>query len=301
MGNVFVIGDLNVDVLCRVGMLPKRGEEIHAESIGFSLGGNAANFAVVLGRLGAGPEFYSCTGNDFTSGFLRRELKHAGVKPRLKDVAATSGVSVCTVFPGGERSFISNKGASERLRVQDLRPVLKDVKPGDIVYSGGLFHLPGLVKGFAEFLGDARKKGATIMFDCTFDETGCSGSFRELAGHLDMIFLNERELGCFGKEEKALERLSKMGIRDIIVKLGDKGSLFFTNGMMKKEPAKKVKALDTTGAGDVFNAGFVYGFMSGLLPEQCLRLGNWMAAWKAARSGLQTPPRDKISGFLKKL
>ncbi|MCK4714563.1 MAG: carbohydrate kinase family protein [Candidatus Aenigmarchaeota archaeon] len=301
MGSVFVIGDLNVDVLCRTGRLPKKGEEIHAESIGFSIGGNAANFAVVLGRLGAGPEFYSCMGNDFSSEFLRGELERAGVKQRLKEVTATNGVTVCTVFPEGERGFISNKGASGMLRVQDIRPILKNVKPGDIVYSGGLFHLPGLARGFAGFLRDARKKGATVMLDYTFDETGCSGSFRDIATQLDMVFLNERELEAFGNGKKAFSKLSGMGIRDIIVKLGARGSLFCTNGMVKKEPARKVKALDTTGAGDVFNAGFVYGFMSGFLPEQCLRLGNWMAAWKVGKSGLQTPPREKVSDFVKKL
>ncbi len=301
MGNVFVIGDLNVDVLCHTGKLPGKGEEVHSQNIGLSAGGNAANFAIVMGRLGAGPELYSCAGNDFLSGFLRKELEDAGVKARLREVRAASGISVCMVFPDGERGFVSNKGASGMLSLQDIRPVLKDVRPGDIVYSGGLFHLPRLARGFAGFMRDARKKGATTMLDYTFDESGCSGSFRDVAAHLDMLFLNRKELGSFGKESKALKKLSGMGVRDIIVKLGGRGSIFFTNGMTRKEPARKASAYDTTGAGDVFNAGFVYGFMSGLLPEQCLRLANWMAAWKVARPGLQTPPREKVLDFVRRL
>jgi len=90
MGRVFVLGDLNVDMLCHVKAMPARGGEVHADSIRFSIGGNAANFAVALGRLGVRPEFYSCIGDDFSSDFLRRELKSSGVKPVLREVPGSS-------------------------------------------------------------------------------------------------------------------------------------------------------------------------------------------------------------------
>jgi len=198
---------------------------------------------------------------------------------------------------------VSNKGASGLLKAQDLKPILEGVRPGDIVYTGGLFHLPGLARGFAGFARAARKRGATLMLDFSFDETGCFSGFEGLARHLDMVFMNESELKRFGRGDlrKSLGGVSGLGIRDVIVKLGSRGSLFYTNGMLKKEPARRVKVLDTTGAGDVFNAAFVYGFMSGLLPEQCLRLGNWVAAWKVARTGITVPPREGISDFLRKL
>jgi sugar/nucleoside kinase (ribokinase family) len=302
MGSVFVVGDLNVDMLCHVRRMPGRGEEVHADSIRLSVGGNAANFAVALGRLGVRPEFYSCVGDDFSTGFLRREFESAGVRPRLKTVPGGNGYTAAFVFRSGERRFVSNKGASGMLRVRHLEPLLKRIRPGDIVYSGGLFHLPGLAKGFAGFARAAKKKGATLMFDFTFDETGCSGCFSSFARELDMVFMNETELKRYGRDMKrSLERVSGLGVRDVIVKLGSRGSLFYTNGMVKREPARRVKAIDSTGVGDVFNAAFVYGFMSGLLPEQCLRLGNWVAAWKVARTGITVPPRDEASAFMRKL
>jgi sugar/nucleoside kinase (ribokinase family) len=303
MGRVFVLGDLNVDVLCHVKKMPGREVEVHADSMDFSVGGNAANFAVVLGRLGVRPEFYSCVGDDFSSGFLRRVLESSGVRPVLREVPGSNGCTVAFVFSGGNRRFVSNKGASGLMKAQDLRPVLEGIRPGDIVYTGGLFHLPGLARGFAGFVRAARKKRATLMLDFSFDETGCSRDFEGFARHLDMVFMNESELRRFGRGDikKSLGRVSGLGIRDVIVKLGSRGSLFYTNGMLDREPARRVKVVDTTGAGDVFNAAFVYGFMSGLLPKQCLRLGNWMAAWKVARTGISVPPRERISAFIGKL
>ena len=303
MGNVFVVGGLNVDARCVVRRVPEKGEEEHSESVSFSIGGNAANFAVALGKLGAGPELYSCIGKDFSTGFLKASLEEAGVKARLREVEGQNGYTIALIFRDGNRSFISNKGACYALRAKDLGPLLDSIKPGDIVYTGGLFHLPGLAGGYERFLMDAKKRGATMMFDFTFDETGCSGCFRRLARHLDMVFMNERELIKHGGKDrkKALKIISGLGVRDIIVKLGERGSMFYTNGMLRREPARKVKVLDTTGAGDVFNAGFVYGFMSGLLPEQCLKLGNWAAAWTITRTGIDVPPRDRVSAFMKRL
>jgi sugar/nucleoside kinase (ribokinase family) len=302
MAKVFVVGDLNIDVLCQVRGLPSRGKEIHADSIDFSLGGNAANFAVTLGKLGVQPEFYSCIGNGHSSGFLREELEQAGVKSILREVQGNSGVTVSMVFRDGRRGFISNKGASGMLRVQDLKPILERIEPGDILYVGGFFHLPGIAKGLPGFLGSAKRKGATLMFDFTFDETHSSGRFRDFAKYLDMVFLNEDELNRLESRVRGSSgKMSRLGVRDVIVKLGRRGSLFYTNGMITREPALKVRAIDTTGAGDVFNAAFVYGFMDGLLPEQCLKLGNWVAGWKVQRTGIEVPPRDRVHDFLKKL
>ena len=303
MGRVFVLGDLNVDMLCHVKAMPAREEEVHADSMRFSIGGNAANFAMALGKLGVRPEFYSCIGDDFSSGFLRRELESSGVRPRLREVPGSNGYTVVFVFRNGRRCFVSNKGASGMLRAGDLDPILERIRPGDIVYTGGLFHLPELARGFAGFARAAKKRGATIMFDFTFDETGCSGGFRGFARHLGMVFMNESELKRLGGSDlkKSLREVSGLGIRDVIVKLGSKGSLFYTNGMLKREPARKVRVVDSTGAGDVFNAAFVYGFMSGLLPEQCLRLGNWVAAWKVDHTGITVPSRERVSAFVRKL
>jgi sugar/nucleoside kinase (ribokinase family) len=303
MGSIFVVGGLNVDVHCSVRGVPGKGEEEHAESISFSIGGNAANFAVALGKLGVQPEFYSCIGDDFSSGFLKRSLDEAGVKANLKEVEGSNGYTVALVFRDGKRCFISNKGACYALGVRDLEPLLERIRPGDIVYTGGLFHLPGLARRYEGFLREAKKRGATLMFDFTFDETGCSGCFKRFARHLDMAFMNEDELERHGGKDsrKALKRISGLGVRDIIVKLGDRGSMFYTNSMLKREPARRVKVVDCTGAGDVFNAGFVYGFMSGLLPEKCLKLGNWAAAWTITRTGIEVPPRERVSAFMKRL
>lgn len=232
-----------------------------------------------------------------------KELESAGVKHRLRQVPGSNGYTLAFVFPDGERRFVSNKGGSGMMEVSDLTPILKGIRPGDIVYAGGYFHLPGLSKGFAGFLKSAKNKGATLMFDFTFHEKGCTKYFRDFAGYMDMVFMNDDELKRLGKGtiKKTLEWMSGLGVRDIIVKQGKRGSVFYTNGMLIREPSEKVRAVDSTGAGDVFNAAFVYGFITGLLPEECLRLGNYAASWKVARSGIEVPPREKIHSFVKKM
>ncbi len=302
MADVFVVGDLNVDIHCHVSEAPCKGKEVHAEPVRFSLGGNAANFAVALSRLGVDTEFHSCIGKDMSSRFLKQELEQSGVKTRLMENDEPNGLTVALVYGDGSRGFISNKGSSARLTVKDLRPILKDLAPGKILYIGGFFHLPSLSKGFPAFLKEAKRKGATIMFDFSYDETGASRGFRDFASHLDMVFLNEDELNMLQDKIKgSSKKMSRLGVRDVIVKLGRRGSVFYTNGMITREPAEKVKAVDTTGAGDVFNAAFVYGYMRGLLPEQCLALGNWVAGHHVAKPGLSLPDRDRVHGFVKKL
>jgi sugar/nucleoside kinase (ribokinase family) len=302
VAGVFVIGDLNIDIICSLKRMPKSEGEVHSDSIDLSIGGNAANFAVALARLGQRPEFYSCIGEDWVSGFLRSELESTGVKPRLRTYPGQSGISIAFVMGGGRRSYVSNKGVSEGLSVKDLEPILKRIRPGDLVYAGGLFHLPKLMKSFKGFASRARKKGAVLMFDFTFDDRGCSDCFPDLAKHLDMVFLNRDELNKFsrGSLEKSLKKISSLGVRDVVVKLGSKGSAFYTNGMLRTRPGHKVRAVNPVGAGDVFNAGFVYGYLSGLSSESSLELGNWIAAWKLVRKGIEVPDRKRLVDFLKK-
>jgi sugar/nucleoside kinase (ribokinase family) len=297
---VFVIGDLNVDMLLYLKGLPPIGEEKHAKNIEFSVGGNAANFATAMGKMGGIPEFYSCIGNDFSSGYLLKTLRKSGVNARLKEIPSYNGYTAAFVLPDGERTLVSNKGASGAMTVADLDEVLERISPGDIVYVGGLFHLPELSKGFADFLKRAKKRGSVNMLDFTFDSMGCSDCFEDLIPYLDLVFFNEDETKRLGKGdiERSIERISEMGVRKIVTKLGRRGSMYFENGIMEKQPANRVEVKDSTGAGDVFNAGFVLGYMSGLKPVHCLRLGNIAGAYKVCRTGIMVPPKDDITEFI---
>jgi len=300
VARVFVVGDINIDILCNYREIPDIGEEAHLDSVNISIGGNAANFAVALGKLGERPELFAVIGNDFACDYLLDTLRGSGVKANLKRLDKTNGYSIVFVNQSGERFILSNKGASGEITVGDLEGVVEKTKDGDIVYVGGYFHLRKLHEGFPDFLRRIKRKKGLVFFDMCFDKHGTwMESLKGLLGYIDLVFMNEKELSMISGGDP--EALPGLGIKQAVVKLGKKGSMYCSGNQIIREEAFKVRAVDTTGAGDVFNAGFVYGYAKGLTPERCLKLGNFVAGKKVQHHGIVVPKKEEVERFMRGL
>ncbi|MBQ4113740.1 MAG: carbohydrate kinase family protein, partial [Clostridia bacterium] len=143
----------------------------------------------------------------------------------------------------------------------------------------------------------------TVSFDVGWDTTGVwyEGIF-DLLPLIDVLFMNETECRhytrCEDIEEGARRLAEKAGMA--VIKLGKKGALAVKDGEVFKAPTYKVEVKDTTGAGDSFNAGFVYGFVSGLPLEECLKRGNGCGSLSATMLGGNTgfPFKEQLESWI---
>jgi glucosamine-6-phosphate deaminase len=300
MQKVFAIGDLNVDLHSQVSCKPIFGEEHFSKNFQITLGGNAANFACALGNLGVDTRLISIIGKDIYTDFLKSELEKFNVKSMLFNSNNQNGISNIMVAKSGERAILSNKGCLLEL---DSKKVAKKLLPAlsqdDITYFGGFFHLLGMKKGFRNLLKKIRKKGGLVFFDATFDEYG-KWEVKNFAKFVDLFFLNEVELRHITKtneENQALKKLASIGFKKIVLKKGPKGAVLFSNGQKYYFPAFKGKSKDSTGAGDFFNAGFVFGLINGFSDLNCLRIGNYVAFRKISMNGFANTLSQDIRNF----
>lgn len=300
---VFAVGDLNIDLFILSEKNFVFGEEKKADEVYFTLGGNAANFSVAASALGIKTSLVSALGKDIYSSFILQALKKYGVEPLLMRSASPNGVSSILVRPGGGRAIISSKGALLELdSVTVSQKLLPRVKSGDAVYFGGFFHLPRLRKGFAALLRKLRRKGCLILFDATFDEYNKWG-VKGFARLVDYFFLNHVELEKITGTSvtlKAIKILFGMGFGNIVLKQGKKGASFFSKREKANCHALKVKAYNSTGAGDFFNAGFVYGLSKNYSHRNSLLCGNLVAAKRISNKGYFVASKKMLEQFLEK-
>jgi sugar/nucleoside kinase (ribokinase family) len=292
---VFVVGDICLDVLCCIRERAALGEEKHIDNLTFSLGGNAANFAFAAAKLGLKPELFSALGKDFASAFLKQQVKSAGIKPHFIEPGLQNSYTVLLVEKNGQRFAYSSKGSLEKLTAKGLeKSLLQKLHAGDLVFFGGYFHIPAMHSGFPKLLKKIREKNCLIGFDLCFDEFGKWKIFHFLS-LIDFLFLNDLELARSTKkksEKSAIAFLFSKGASNVILKKGQNGSAFFSKDFFCKAKAFPARAVDTTGAGDIFNAAFLKAFFSGADAKKCLEFANFAAAKKIERHGLFVPAQS---------
>ena len=300
---LFAVGDLCVDVLQGMGEEARFGEEQSLRSLHFSIGGNAANFAVIASKLGMRPTLVSVVGSDFATGFLKKELSKAKVKNRLFKSSLPNSFSLIRVDKKGERAILSAKNCLSEITAKKVeKALLPKLSAGDIVFFGGFFHLLNLRKEFIQLLKKIRRKGATVCFDTCFDTTG-KWSVHAFLPFIDFLFVNELELKHISKgnsTSKRVQHLFNKGACFMVVKQGKAGATLFAQDVSMRFPAQKTKAVDTTGAGDAFNAGFVFGLMHNRPLDKCMIAGNFVAATKIRQHRLAAPSAKELAKRVKK-
>ncbi len=300
MPEVACLGDLNVDVLLYVDNLPSLGGESLASRVEIRPGGAAANVSVALARLGAASTFIGAVGDDAFGRMLREDLNREGVDTSFLATipGEVSGFMAIFVTRDGERTIVGYRGANRKLSPACLAPgALKEVKA--LFVSGYAFLESPQREAALRAIGLAREEGALVAVDVS-EPLAAKGweSFLELVGEVDMAFMNEREAELFSRGERLSRLLGKV-FELAIVKMGARGaSLISPEGEIHVK-AFKIKAVDTTGAGDAFDAGFLYGILRGLSREQALVLANAVAAWKCTGVGSRhLPTREQVAEFL---
>lgn len=274
---VLAIGELNVDVVMTgLASTPRLGRELIASELDVTLGSATAIFACQVRKLGHPVTFVSRVGHDSFGSLCLRELEKLGIDVSHVIRSAERGTGVTLSLPlRGERAQVTFLGAISELRERDLPMQLLERQRHLHLSSFAL--QKGLQPAFPSLLRRARQLGLTTSLDPNSD---LRGSLRrgilKLLPHVDVLLLNEREAReLSGKRlpAEALEVLARQ-VRGVVIKLGPAGAIASLDGKQAKAKARKVSAIDTTGAGDSFAGGFVSAFLRGSALVDCLNVGN---------------------------
>jgi len=243
----------------------------------FASGGSAANTIHGLAMLGADTGFIGSIGRDDTGDFFENDMKKAGVNTLLIRRDSVTGTAVALVTRDTERTFATHLGAAVELSADDFRPLL--FEDFDILYLEG--YLITDFKVIDTACRIARENKMLIALDLSSYNVveGFLDQFKEIIEkYVDILFANEQEAKAFtGHEpEKALTMLSELS-EIVILKVGAEGSWVKSKDELIKISAFPVQCIDTTGAGDLYAAGFLYGFSHGMNLEKCGILGSLMA------------------------
>ena len=302
--DVYVYGDVNIDlVVPGVERLPEPGTEVDVPVMETFVGGGAALFALGLAKLGLTPVFQGSVGRDMYGTYIRSLFRELGVDDSLLADADDRKTGISISFTGErDRCFLTYRGTNEGL---SLRHMDLDKLPGArhvhvTGYEGTSNH-----EEYFSVLKQIRAIGdVTVSFDVGWDMTGAwyEGIF-ELLPMIDVLFMNETEClhytRCPDVESGARKLAEKAGMA--VIKLGKNGAMAVKNGQVCTAPAYPVRVVDTTGAGDSFNAGFVYGFLRGMPLEDCLKYGNGCGSLSVTKLGGNTgfPMRTELEQWLR--
>jgi sugar/nucleoside kinase (ribokinase family) len=269
-----VAGDANADLLIDGIARLEFDKEKLATDMNLVLGGSSSIFAFNLARLGAKVGFVGVVGDDFFGTFVTERLRWAGVDVRaLRRLRRTKTGLTIWCNQGGRRAGITYNGTIAMVRARDVDSELQRARH---LHVGAYFLLEKLHPGAAALFRRAKKLGLTTSLDCNYDpaEAWDSG-IREVLQFTDIFFPNEIEALRLTNSRNighAARELSKLA-RITVVKLGGDGALVCANGKPFRVPAVKTRVVDTTGAGDSFDAGFLACWFKGGSIEASARAG----------------------------
>jgi len=237
-------------------------------------GGSASNTISGLANLGGSCGYIGKIGTDEFGEIFRTDLQHMQVSPYLQTCETKTGIATTLISKDGERTFGTYLGAAVELSADDLRP--------EFFTGYDFLHIEGYLIVNHELMTRAmilaRENGLKISIDmASYNVVEANLEYLKpiIKEYVDILFANEEESKALtGKEpEESLHEIAK-DVDVSIVKVGAKGSLISTKGIVNEILPIQATCLDTTGAGDLYAAGFLYGLTKNLSPEKCGQLGS---------------------------
>jgi len=285
--DVYVIGDVNPDILV-IGddVVPEFGQvEKYVGTIRLTVGGSSAISACGLARLGLRVAHGGIVGDDILGHAVLEALRDRGVDGSTVtvDPAIPTGATV-HLGSGDDRAMLTATGTIDRLRAEDVpREILPHIRH---IHAGSTGIQPKLRPGLPDLYRDARAAGVTSSFDTNWDPDRRFEGIDPMLAATDVFLPNQKEAALISGESDpllaahALVARADAARRDpeaapltVVVKLGAQGGLAVRGEEALRVPAERVQVVDSTGAGDGFNAGFLYGFLDDRPLGECLALG----------------------------
>jgi sugar/nucleoside kinase (ribokinase family) len=276
--DVLVLGDVNPDLILWGGDLgPVSGQrEALAESATLTVGGSGAIFACAAARLGLRVVIVGAVGDDLFGRFMRDELEARGVDTRglIVREGRQTGISVVLSRPE-DRGTYTVPGTIDDLGAADVDPEL--LASVGHVHVASYYLQSALRPGLPDLLSRTHSAGATTSLDPNWDPTeSWAGALLDLLEHVDLFLPNAVELLKIARESDVENAAAAIARRTgtVAVKLGRGGGLALHGSEIARAAGIDADIVDTTGAGDAFDAGFVTGLVRGWPLARALSLAN---------------------------
>jgi sugar/nucleoside kinase (ribokinase family) len=271
--DIVVVGELNVDLILSTNAMPVFGQvEQLVEDATLVLGSSSAIFACGAARLGLRVAYVSRVGDDVFGHFVLGELKKHGIDVQGVILDPTIKTGVCVILSRGEdRAMLTYLGSIACMTLEDVNLLL--FARGRHLHVGAYFLQTRLRSRFAELCGLAHQRGLTVSLDTNYDPQEV-WDIADTLDHVDIFLPNQTELQAIAKTDSMDGALASYAEKPLIVvvKRGAQGALVQHAAYRAHVPAIPVSVVDTTGAGDSFDAGFIYGHLAGWSLDKSLRL-----------------------------
>src|SRR5437867_655380 len=302
-----VVGDIFIDINMKVDSLQiALGGITQCSQLKYAFGGSG-NVSSALSLLAIDNCFMGKAGKDALGEQYRVDLEKCGTKTNiLVDSELPTGILVSIIDNSAERSFLISRGANDGLSPDEIESALSTVDY-DVLYITGysLVNSPQR-DAILRVANHAHRMGAKIFFDAGAYNTikDSQKYFDEILKLSAIVSTNEKEalaLTQLTDSDKALRELSDLA-PIIVMRLGMDGCVISAHGKEIRVPAPTIAAIDTTGAGDAFNAAFIYGMLNNWSYEHIGLFANWFASKKIEQIGARSfPLKSEIHATMSRL
>ncbi|PKO22556.1 MAG: carbohydrate kinase [Chloroflexi bacterium HGW-Chloroflexi-1] len=307
MYDILVAGEINPDLILSGDVIPEFGQvEKLVESASLTIGSSSAIFACGAARLGLGVVFIGKCGADLFGQFMLAEMQQKGVNIENVIVVPGGSTGLSVILnrscggAQGDRAILTHPGLIPTLRAEDIPDDL--LRQARHLHVASYFLQTALQPGLPRLCERACALGLTTSLDPNWDPAGAWRGFDELLPLIHVFLPNQAEacsLVGVDDADLAAERLA-VPVETLAIKLGAAGALGVRDGQKVRVPAIPVEVVDTVGAGDTFDAGFLYGYLNGWDLERSLRLAVVCGALstRAAGGTAAQPTLDEALPYL---
>jgi sugar/nucleoside kinase (ribokinase family) len=300
--DLLVAGEINPDLILAGNVEPAFGQaEKLVDSADLEVGSSSAIFACGAARLGLRVAFAGVCGDDFFGRFMLAEMTKRGIDIShiLVDPNLQTGISVI-LNRGGDRAILTHPGSIAALRAEQVTDDL--LEQSLHLHVASYFLQASLQPGLPDLFTRAHSLGLTTSLDPNWDPSGEWRSLDPLLRSVDVFLPNAAEaqaLSGAATVEAALDELVRI-CGTVAIKLGAKGAVAVRTGRHARVPAPAVAVVDTVGAGDSFDAGFLYGWLKGWTLEEALQFGAACGSLSTRSAGgtAAQPSLDEASRYV---
>jgi ribokinase len=301
MTDIVVVGSLNMDLVVRAPRAPEAGETIRGHDFQMVPGGKGANQAAAAAKLGGETAMVGRVGGDAFGPVLIQNMARQGVDANhiMIDQEASTGVAVITVDDTGENRIVISAGANGRVNKSDIERAEGLLRDAQFLILQ--FEIP------LEVVDYAIEKAGHYPVKVILNPAPAASVSPEFLGRVDHLVPNETEtkiltgldVSDLSTAEKAAREFLSYGVGEVIITLGEEGALLVTRERVTHVPAREVKAVDTTAAGDAFIGGFAVATARGFSPVEAVRYATCAGTLAVTKFGAQTslPTAEEVQAL----